>query len=84
MNTTTQTETIRLTSNTMIHTPAMFRMAVCQYPFNKAWSIKLLMGYGLSRRCVVDLLTGKVKHKVVDADVVFEYPAGKARQEVSK
>lgn len=80
MNATTQTDTIRLTSNSLIHTPGMIAMAINQYSFNKSWSIKLLTsGYLLTKRCAVDLLTGKVKHEVVDDAVVFEYPAGKAK-----
>jgi hypothetical protein len=82
MNATTQTDTIRLSSDSMIHTPGIIAMAINQYSFNKSWSIKLLTsGYMLTKRCAVDLLTGKVKHKVVDDVVVFEYPAGKARQD---
>lgn len=87
MNTTTQTDTIRLTSNSLIHTPGLFAMAINQYSFNKSWSIKLLTsGYLLTKRCAVDLLTGKVKHEVIDDAVVFEYPAGKAKakKEVTK
>lgn len=39
-----------------------------------------------SLRCAVDLLTGNVKHEVIDDSVVFEYPAGKAKakKEVTK
>lgn len=86
MNTTTQQpDTIRLTSNSMVYTPGLFSMAIRQYTFNKAWSIKFLMdGYGLSKRCAVDLLTGKVNHEVIGEDVVFQYPVGKAKQEVAK
>jgi hypothetical protein len=36
-------------------------------------------GYGLSKQCAVDLLTGKVKYAVINEDVVFQYPAGKAK-----
>ena len=85
MNATTQTDTIRLTSNSMIYTPGMIAMAINQYSFNKSWSIKLLTsGYMLTKRCAVDLLTGKVKHEIIDDAVVFEYPTGKAKQEVTK
>jgi hypothetical protein len=85
MNATTQTDTIRLTSNSLIYTPGMIAMAINQYAFNKSWSIKLLTnGYLLTKRCAVDLLTGKVKHEIIDDAVVFEYPTGKAKQEVTK
>jgi hypothetical protein len=82
MNATTQTDTIRLSSDSMIHTPGIIAMAINQYSFNKSWSIKLLTsGYMLTKRCAVDLLTGKVKHEIIDDAVVFEYPAGKAIQD---
>ena len=74
------TQTIRLTSNSMIHTPGIIAMAINQYSFNKSWSIKLLTsGYMLTKRCAIDLLTGNVKHEVIDDAVVFEYPSGKAK-----
>lgn len=85
MNATTpQTDTIKLTSSGLIYTPSIIRMAINQYAFKKAWSIDLLMQcYGLTKQCAIDLLTGKVKHKIEAECVTFEYPAGKARREVT-
>ena len=82
--TTTQTDTIRLTSNGLVYTPGIIAMAINEHAFKKEWSIDLLMQcYGLTKQCAIDLLTGKVKHKIEAECVVFEYPAGKARREVT-
>ena len=70
MNTTTNTYTLR--SAAWIHTPSMVRLAVSEFTFNPAWSIKLLRdGFKLPAKVAKGLASGKISYEVQGESVVF-------------
>lgn len=74
---------MRLLSSEMVHTPGLMAWAVNGYQFPRDRpALRRVIGdtYRLTRRCVDDLLSGRVPYTVEGDAVVFEYPAGRARR----
>jgi len=70
MNATTNTYTLR--SADWIYTPGMVRLAVEQFAFNPAWSIKLLRdGFSLPPKVAKDLASGAITYTIEGESVTF-------------
>jgi hypothetical protein len=70
MNTNTNTYTLR--SAAWIHTPSMVRLAVSEFTFNSAWSIKLLReGFKLPAKVAKGLASGAITYTIEGDSVVF-------------
>ena len=71
MNTTT-TNTYTLCSAAWIHTPSMVRLAVSEFAFNPAWSVKMLReGFQLPAKIAKGLASGSISYEVQGESVVF-------------
>jgi len=64
-----------LQSTPMIHTPGILKWAMNGYQFKKDRKKlrEVFKAYGLSNKCVHDLLSGKIPYEIVDECVRFEY-----------
>jgi hypothetical protein len=74
---------VRLLSSEMVHTPGLLAWAVIGYRFPRDRpALRRVIGdtYRLTRRCVDDLLSGRVAYTVEGDAVVFQYPAGFAKR----
>ena len=70
MNTNTNTYTLR--SAAWIHTPSMVRLAVSEFTFNPAWSIKMLReGFNLPAKIAKGLASGSITYTIEGESVVF-------------
>ncbi len=66
------TRTYTLRSAAWIHTPSMVRLAVNQFAFDPAWSVKMLRdGFNLPPKIAKGLASGKIAFWIEDESVVF-------------
>ena len=71
---------VELPSAPMVNTPGLLKWAINGYHFpkdRKAMIRVFVDGYGLTKQCVIDLLSGKTPHTVEGNSVWFEYAEGK-------
>lgn len=77
--------TVKLLSTEMLNTPGLLSWAINGYHFpqDRAQLRRVFtQGFGLTRKCADDLLSGRVPFRVEDGHAVFEYEQGKARKGV--
>lgn len=70
---------VELPSVPMVNTPGLLAWAINGYKFKKdrkAMVRVFVDGYGLTVKCVNDLLSGKIPHTVEGNSVFFDYPEG--------
>lgn len=64
--------TYTLRSAAWIHTPSMVRLAVSEFAFNPAWSIKILRdGFQLPAKVAKGLASGTITYTVENESVTF-------------
>ena len=59
----------------MINTPSLLRWAINAYKSKKGRKAIVRIfteGFGLTAKCVEDLLSGKITHKIEGENVIFE------------
>jgi len=68
----TMKRTYTLRSAAWIHTPSMVRLAVREFTFNPAWSIKLLRdGFSLPPKIAKGLASGAITYTIEGESVTF-------------
>jgi len=64
--------TYTLRSAAWIHTPSMVRLAVNQFAFDPAWSVKMLCdGFNLPPKVAKDLASGSITYTIEGESVTF-------------
>ena len=72
---------VELPSAGGVHTPGILKWAINSYkqdPSSRRAMIRVLVdSYGLTKQCVIDLLSEKIPHTVEGNSVFFDYTEGK-------